>query len=325
MEQLIDDDKDGSFLGLNRMAGRMVFWIAETLEVDPRTAIQDMSAWGHYILGWMEWIAIGILAIKIGGKLIGGRLKSLLGGKDNPEEDGGSESASGGLFSKGFGLVKSLLGFGGSTSGGFVLGLIMGILKFCIFLILIAAIFHAYILPWMPFLFHFMFVFSYLILVSTAILSAPVWAVWFVRLDDPELFGQQLKPGFMILLNLVLRPPCQYLPYFGSFAVWGITYGLNQFGKVSFLATIGIENDVGLVGATVFVVIIMFLHYTLLMNSLSLISETVDTILLWVGDRTVTTAQKDEQRSTQAIGVLSARMDQETKQIGMGAMNCKLS
>ena len=78
-----------------------------------------------------------------------------------------------------------------------------------------------------------MFVFSYLVLVATAeILSAPVWAVWFVRLDDPGLFGQQLKPGFMIMLNLLLRPALSIFGLLLAVSVFGgITFALDQLGK----------------------------------------------------------------------------------------------
>ena len=73
---------------------------------------------------------------------------------------------------------------------------------------------------------------------------------------------------------------------------------------MSFLATIGPNTDVGALGATLYLVVITFLHYTLLMNSLGLISDTADTILLWVGDRTVTTAQDDKANTRAAVGVM---------------------
>src|SRR5690606_5049182 len=88
---------------------------------------------------------------------------------------------------------------------------------------------HAYILPMIPYVMMFFFVASMLLLVVEALVAAPLWAFFHVRMDGDDFVSDVQRPGYMIAFNLILRAPL---------AIFGLILSLLTFGAMQWFASV---------------------------------------------------------------------------------------
>ena len=121
-------------------------------------------------------------------------------------------AAKAGTAVSGLAKVGGLLGGGAVASvlkqsiGGAIAGM-ASILDMLALALLVVGIFHAYVLPMLPYIQFLFFVMGMLILVCEGMVAAPLWAFMHVSMDGSEFVDGKQEAGYIILFNLFLRIP----------------------------------------------------------------------------------------------------------------------
>lgn len=175
--------------------------------------------------------------------------------------------------------------------------------------------FLAYYLPALPAILWLLAILGFLILVIEAVVAAPVWAAAHAIPEGEGIAGQHGKQGYMMLMNILLRPSLMVIGFFFSMAlIWSFSMFsvyLMQNTLISNLeAKEGFENVVSsgfffsfimsfvsgivLVGGTLIVVI----H-----KSLNLVTWLPENVIKWAGGHGSSLGdQSDERRVAALIG-----------------------
>lgn len=93
----------------------------------------------------------------------------------------------------------------GSVASGMALGVPFTILS--VFLIIMLGAFFCYIVPVIPFIFWLMALVSWLFMVIEAMVAAPFWVCTHVMPEGRGFVGDHARKGYMLLLELISRPP----------------------------------------------------------------------------------------------------------------------
>ncbi len=235
--------------------------IVESMEPHPYMALISMVNHGHVLLSVVSYIAIIAAGVWVATTV--------------------SETAAG--FASKVPLIGSSLGKLGDLAAG-VGKLIVAVLKLTGFVLLAVAMVHAYILPMMPYIYMLFFVVGLLILVTEALIAAPIWALMHVRLDGQEFADQVQKPGYMIVFNLILRPSLAVLGLIISMTVFSASiYFLNETFDIAAQATMPSDTGFALLGVLSMLLIQTYLHYQLAVRSFSLIVSAPDRVTRWFG------------------------------------------
>lgn len=256
------------------------------IDLDPsgkgQTALQAMMEFGHTIMTifWalvLLWLAASLLESKV--KLAIKASEALSNKLSNVS-----------TMAKGFSMLAKI--------GGFM----MTLLSILALILLAVGIVHAYVLPLVPFITMTFFTFSMLILVAEAVIAAPLWAFFHIRMDGQEFVDSAQRPGYMILFNLLLRPS---LALFGLyFASLIFDAGAWLIGQTFGAAVIGMFGSHGfeLLGIIVAMVIMTFMHYQMAMRSFQLCSAVPDRVSRWFGASPDGDGSDD--RDTKAAGAI---------------------
>ncbi|WP_431858747.1 DotA/TraY family protein [Azospirillum sp.] len=257
-------DNSGSVAGIMQWLGSsdsaLQKWMIGLAVLKPGTgqALQHMVDFGHLILNaaFMILAALGI----------GGALVSKL-----PIAGAAAEAASnfvGKLMPSGAG---KLTGFAATFFGLIAVGL------------LLAAVFHAFVLPMMPFI-HFLYaVMGMLILVIEGVIAAPLWAFMHIRMDGAEFLDGPQKAGYGIVFNLLFRIPLTLFGLFFSILVFEAMVWFLSKTVYAAMASATTGNTVGLIGVITYVILISVLNYQLAIRSFNLISQVPDRVARWFG------------------------------------------
>jgi conjugal transfer/type IV secretion protein DotA/TraY len=197
---------------------------------------------------------------------------------------------------------------GGAIMGGAGKGGVIGSFFLTIGVMILSSLFAAgitlaYILPMIPYLIVTFFVMSMLILVAEAMVAAPLWAFFHVRMEGQEFVEQAQRPGYMISFNLLLRPTLMILGLIMSYLVHGAMawFVWQTFKIAAKSATAGFS--VGPVGAVVFLTLYAYLNYMIAVRCFNLATQVPDRVARWFGGQGEHT---DEERQTQqATGAIS--------------------
>lgn len=200
---------------------------------------------------------------------------------------------------------------GGAIMGGAGKGGVIGSFFLTIGVMILSSLFAAgitlaYILPMIPYLVVTFFVMSMLILVAEAMVAAPLWAFFHVRMEGQEFVEQVQRPGYMISFNLLLRPTLMILGLIMSYLVHGAMawFVWQTFKIAAKSATAGFS--VGPVGAVVFLTLYAYLNYMIAVRCFSLATQVPDRVARWFGGQG---EQTDEERMTQkATGAISSNV-----------------
>ena len=144
---------------------------------------------------------------------------------------------------------------------------------------------YAYVLPLLPFIFMFFMALGWVILVFEAMIAVIIWAFQFIRMDGQEFMEQAQTPGAMILFNVFLRPTLGVLALVSTYYI--LPPVLEALHVLFVPAFFGAQNaqhtTIGLVGAIIAVVMIFYMHFNIIVRTLSLITELPDRIARWFG------------------------------------------
>lgn len=207
---------------------------------------------------------------------------------------------------------------GGAVMGGAGKGGVIGSFFLTIGVMILSSLFAAgitlaYILPMIPYLVVTFFVMSMLILVAEAMVAAPLWAFFHVRMEGQEFIEQVQRPGYMISFNLLLRPTLMILGLIMSYLVHGAMawFVWQTFKIAAKSATAGFS--VGPVGAVVFLTLYAYLNYMIAVRCFNLATQVPDRVARWFGGQGEHT---DEERQTQqATGAISSNVSRQAGQL----------
>jgi conjugal transfer/type IV secretion protein DotA/TraY len=164
-----------------------------------------------------------------------------------------------------------------------------GILQMLMIGLLSVGVTLAYVLPLMPYTQMLFLTVGMLILVVEAVVAAPLWAFFHIRMDGQEFVDQSQRQGYMISFNLLLRIPLAMMGLFFSFQVLDITmWFVSQTFLPAFLSVADGSSGFGLIGMFTGVVMMGYLNYQVAIRSFGLITALPDRVTRWFGaeDRT---------------------------------------
>ena len=202
---------------------------------------------------------------------------------------------------------------GGAGKGGIIGSFFLTIGVMILTALFSAGIALAYILPMIPYLVVTFFVMSMLILVAEAMVAAPLWAFFHVRMEGQEFVEQVQRPGYMISFNLLLRPSLMILGLIMSYLVHGAMawFVWQTFKIAAKSATAGFS--VGPIGAVVYLTLYAYLNYMIAVRCFNLATQVPDRVARWFGGQGEHT---DEERMTQqAAGTISSQVGQRAGQL----------
>jgi conjugal transfer/type IV secretion protein DotA/TraY len=265
---------------------------------DPYTAMTEMINLGDDLVRWITVIAAVVF---IGSKAI-----SILGGifsnsplgrmSNNPITDDVAD----------------------------LLGPAIFFVKMAIIIIFIVAVIHAYVLPLMPYILMTFFVMGMLVLVAEALVAAPIWAFFHVRLDGNDFIDQVQRPGYMIAFNLLLRPSLAVFGLILSFSIFGaVIWFVNETFSIAGKSLMLGQNG-GVIATVVTMVILTYIHYQVAIRSFTLITQVPDRVTRWFGQggENLGEQQDAERSNTALVGQISSRgerMGAGLKAAGKGA------
>lgn len=156
-------------------------------------------------------------------------------------------------------------------------------MTFVLFALLVVGITHAYIIPMVPYIQVMFFVMGMMILLVEALIAAPLWAFFHIRMDGQEFVDQVQKPGYMIAFNLLLRPALMILGLMMSYFVFGAAAWFISVTFIPAVAAAGSGQSVGLIGAIVMICIVTYLNFQVALRSFSMINQVLDRVTRWFG------------------------------------------
>ncbi|WP_395454303.1 DotA/TraY family protein [Azospirillum melinis] len=148
---------------------------------------------------------------------------------------------------------------------------------------LLCGIFHAFVLPMLPFI-HFSFaVMGILVTVVEGVIAAPLLAFAHVRMDGQDFIDQHQKPGYDMAFNLFLRIPLTLFGLFFSILVMEAMIWLLARTLFAAMASASAANTFGLFGTLTYVVMIGVLNYQIATRCFHLITQIPDRVCRWFG------------------------------------------
>ncbi len=172
----------------------------------------------------------------------------------------------------------------------------------------------AFFLPFLPFLYWILAVGRYIIQIFTGILAIPLFAIAHLDLDSTEGMGSATRPGYLLLLDLAIRPMLLVLFLLISIAIFIVTAKLFTIGFYPALRNTLAGHYGGFSGLFAFTILlvaglVMLAHY-----SFKLILFGPDSVMGLIGQ---SAGQQfgEEQAGTNTLAVASSG----GRQIGHGA------
>lgn len=226
----------------------------------------------------------------------------------------------------GFGLAGRLTGRALDTIGvgsiSEALAPLMTVVKLALFIVFGVAVVHAYVLPMMPFILMTFFVMGMLVLVAEALVAAPIWAFFHVRLDGQDFVDQVQRPGYMIAFNLLLRPSLAVFGLILSFTIFGsIIWFINETFAIAGKSLM-IGDHSSIVGGIVMLVLLTYLHYQVAVRSFTLITQVPDRVTRWFGQGGENLGEQgDAEKQTSIIASQATnRAEGMSKGVGLSSM-----
>ena len=116
-----------------------------------------------------------------------------------------------------------------------------------------------------------------------ALVAAPLWAFFHIRMDGQEFVDQVQRPGYMIAFNLILRPVLMIFGLMLGYLVFGSMLWFVNYTFLPVSASLGQTSSVGIVGAVVLIILMSYLDFQIAMRSFHLITEIPERVSRWFG------------------------------------------
>ncbi|MBI1326497.1 MAG: DotA/TraY family protein [Alphaproteobacteria bacterium] len=223
--------------------------------------LAQLSAMGRSLIDKAVFNVIGSVALGFGGGFLIGQENAALG--------------------------EAVAGVSGALMTLAMLGIGVGFLLF-------------YIIPFLPFIYFFFAVGTWVSTVFEAMVAIPLWAIAHLRIDGNGLSGQAAANGYFMLLEIFLRPIIVVMGLVASMAIFSamavmfndlfsdVTRNLSGF-PVGYAPECisGTLADYGSMRSSAdaffFLLIYAFVLYMMAMSAFKLIDLMPDTIMRWLG------------------------------------------
>lgn len=157
-----------------------------------------------------------------------------------------------------------------------------------------------YIIPFLPFIYFFFAVATWISTIFEAMVAIPLWAVAHLRIDGNGLPGPAAMNGYVLLLEIFLRPIIVVMGLVASMAIFSalaiafndmyrdITQNLSGFpvGYIPECTVAGAEDVSAMrpgADSFFFLLIYAFIIYMMAMSAFKLIDLMPDTVMRWLG------------------------------------------
>ena len=219
-------------------------------------------------------------------------------------------------------LAEGLLS---QTKMGGVVGLVSGVLSTVIGITFGAGIILYYVLPFMPFVYFFFAVGSWIKAVFEAMVGVPLWALAHIRIDGDGLPGQAALNGYFMIFEIFLRP---IMTVFGLIAAVSIFAAMATVLNAIFdIAVVNVGGTNFNTGDTVslmefargpidqlfYTVMYAVIMYIIAMSSFKMIDLIPNQVMRWMG---VSIQSFASMTGDSAQGIMSTMQNQ-----GLGSVN----
>lgn len=99
-----------------------------------------------------------------------------------------------------------------------------------------------YILPFLPFIYFFFAVSSWVKSIFEAMVGTPLWALAHLRIDGDGFSGQAASGGYFLLLEIMLRPIVTVFGLIGSMAVFGASVAI--LNKIFYVVVANVVGNI---------------------------------------------------------------------------------
>ena len=186
-----------------------------------------------------------------------------------------------------------------------------------------------YVLPFLPFMYFYFAVGSWIKSIFEAMVGVPLWALAHLRIDGHGLHGDTALNGYFLIFEIFIRPILTVFGLLASMAIFAamvktlngifpmVTANLTGFdtdgpkvaGKI-----LGIEFKRAIIDEFFFTLIYTVIVYMIALSSFKMIDLVPNNILRWMGQGVHTFSEGNEQNMNQFISFAAfggARMTQQ--------------
>lgn len=189
------------------------------------------------------------------------------------------------------GIAKAI-----DTQAGPLLGAASGFLNSTAFVGLTAGFVLFYVLPFLPFVYFYFAVASWVKTIFEAMVGVPLWALAHLRLDGDGLPGDSAANGYFLIFEIFIRPVLSVAGLIAALVIFSAQVRVLNFIWLLVTENVGghdSNNTLGIVGNLNFkrsiideffyTVIYAMIVYMLATSSFKLIDKIPDNILRWMG------------------------------------------
>jgi conjugal transfer/type IV secretion protein DotA/TraY len=165
----------------------------------------------------------------------------------------------------------------------------------------------AFVVPMMPYTQMLFLTVGMLILTCEAVVAAPIWAFFHIRMDGQEFVDNTQRQGYQLTFNLLLRVSLALMGYFFSFLVLDITmWFVSQTFIPAFLSVADTGSGFGLITILTGVVMMGYMSYQVAVRSFGLITAMPDRVTRWFGASDQTGDERHaSDHSTRVLGIVT--------------------
>lgn len=183
------------------------------------------------------------------------------------------------------GSANSALGLVGAGAGKGLVGAVGALYIPIMIATIICGALHAYILPMLPFIIWAYAIIAVISLAAELVIAGPVAAFMHIRADGNDFINQEQKTIYTMLFNALLRPSLLLCGLVVANLVLSIMASyLNRLYGVAVTTTNG-DGIIGLVGWITMTIMVFYLHYQLVVRSMSLITAVPAAVSELIGAR----------------------------------------
>jgi len=167
-----------------------------------------------------------------------------------------------------------------STLGSIAFALLMALIT----PLFTAALALAYYLPSVPFILWTMGVIGWFILIIESLVAAPIWAAAHAFPEGEGMAGQHGRQGYMLFMNVLMRPSLMVFGFFASFATMKVAAWL--IGKTFETYVAGVTADNEVIGPITVVALISIMTMLMIQAAhriFGLITYLPEHVMRWVG------------------------------------------
>lgn len=142
-------------------------------------------------------------------------------------------------------------------------------------------------LPLVPFIMWTMGILGWLVMLVESMIAAPLWAAAHALPDGDGIVGNRASQGYQLMINVMLRPILLVMGFFISIIVMWIICWLFLRGFImaveGSLSSASWSGYAGIIGSIMLIVIMTGALVVLVNKSFSMIYETADNVMKWIG------------------------------------------